>query len=92
MKDKRVSRCCFLRHSLALVGASAVAPLAASACAETSLPPAIVQPSSSLPSAIDLVPLGKTNHKISRLGLGTGSNNGQIQQALGQEGFNSFVR
>lgn len=94
MNDKRVSRRRFLRNSLRLAAASAVTSLAASACAESSLAPAVAQPSSSSPplAAIDLVPLGKTNHKISRLGLGTGSNGGQVQQALGQEGFNRLVR
>src|SRR5262249_35842321 len=38
------------------------------------------------------VPLGrKTKIKIPRLGMGTGSINGQVQRDLGQEGFNKLV-
>jgi 1-deoxyxylulose-5-phosphate synthase len=43
-------------------------------------------------TAADWVPLGrKTNIKIPRLGMGTGSINGTVQQALGQQGFNKLV-
>lgn len=42
-------------------------------------------------TAVDQVTLGKTGIKLSRLGMGTGSNSGQIQFDLGQEGFNSLV-
>jgi aryl-alcohol dehydrogenase-like predicted oxidoreductase len=43
-------------------------------------------------TATDQVPLGKTGIKISRLGMGTGSNSGNVQYALGKEGFNRLVR
>jgi predicted aldo/keto reductase-like oxidoreductase len=43
-------------------------------------------------SAADLVPLGKTGIKMSRLGIGTGSNGGAVQRALGQEGFTRLIR
>src|SRR5678815_1804065 len=43
-------------------------------------------------SAADQVTLGNTGIKLSRLGMGTGSNSGQVQFDLGQEGFNSLVR
>ncbi len=42
-------------------------------------------------TAVDQVPLGKTGIKLSRVGMGTGSNGGQIQHALGQEKFNDLV-
>ena len=42
-------------------------------------------------TATDLVPLGNTGLKISRLAMGTGSNNGHIQAALGREGFTKLV-
>jgi 1-deoxyxylulose-5-phosphate synthase len=43
-------------------------------------------------TASDWVSLGrKTNVKIPRLGFGTGSINGTVQQKLGQEGFNKLV-
>ncbi len=43
-------------------------------------------------TAVDQVTLGKTGIKLSRLGMGTGSNSGNTQYALGQEGFNRLVR
>jgi predicted aldo/keto reductase-like oxidoreductase len=42
-------------------------------------------------TAVDQVALGKTGRKLSRLGMGTGSNSGQIQHELGQDGFNRLV-
>jgi aryl-alcohol dehydrogenase-like predicted oxidoreductase len=42
-------------------------------------------------SASSLVTLGKSNIKVTRLALGTGSFNGAVQQRLGQEGFNRLV-
>jgi predicted aldo/keto reductase-like oxidoreductase len=36
--------------------------------------------------------LGKTGIKMSRLGIGLGSNGGNVQRNLGQEGFNRLVR
>jgi predicted aldo/keto reductase-like oxidoreductase len=46
----------------------------------------------SAPSAVDLVPFGKTGLKICRLGMGTGSMGGAHQRDLGQEGFTRLVR
>ena len=43
-------------------------------------------------TAVDQVALGKTGLKLSRLGLGTGSNSGNVQFALGQENFNTLIR
>jgi aryl-alcohol dehydrogenase-like predicted oxidoreductase len=43
-------------------------------------------------TATDQVTLGKTGIKLSRLGFGTGSNNGQVQTALGKEGFTKLFR
>ncbi len=43
-------------------------------------------------TATDLVPLGKEGPLICRLGLGTGSDGGNVQRALGTEGFNRLVR
>jgi predicted aldo/keto reductase-like oxidoreductase len=43
-------------------------------------------------TASDWVPLGRKNKiKIPRLGMGTGSINGQVQRDLKQEGFNKLV-
>jgi predicted aldo/keto reductase-like oxidoreductase len=43
-------------------------------------------------TAVDQVTLGQTGIKLSRLGMGTGSNSGQAQFDLGREGFNSLVK
>jgi predicted aldo/keto reductase-like oxidoreductase len=42
-------------------------------------------------TAADQVTLGKTGIKLSRLGMGTGSNNGSGQIALGKTEFNSLI-
>ena len=42
-------------------------------------------------TATDLVTLGKSNLKVTRLAFGTGSNNGHVQAALGQQAFNRLV-
>src|SRR5437868_7072110 len=42
-------------------------------------------------TAVDQVTLGNTGVKLSRLGMGTGSNSGQIQRDLGKEGFAGLV-
>ena len=42
-------------------------------------------------TAVDQVTLGNTGIRLSRLGLGTGSNSGNVQRALGQEAFNRLV-
>jgi 1-deoxyxylulose-5-phosphate synthase len=43
-------------------------------------------------AATDWVTLGKSGVKVTRLAFGTGSHNGEVQQALGQEGFTRLVR
>jgi len=43
-------------------------------------------------TALDQVPLGKTGLKVSRLGIGCGTNSGRVQQELGQEGLNRLIR
>src|SRR5215475_7427807 len=43
-------------------------------------------------SATDWVTLGKSNVRVTRLALGTGSVSGQVQRNLGQEGFTRLVR
>ena len=42
-------------------------------------------------TATDIVTLGQTGLKLSRLGMGTGSNGGKVQFDLGQEVFNKLV-
>ena len=43
-------------------------------------------------TAVDQVPLGKTGLKLSRLGIGTGTNSGNVQRRLGHEEFNKLIR
>ena len=43
-------------------------------------------------TAVDQVTLGKTGLKLSRLGFGTGTNSGNVQRDLGQEGFHKLIR
>lgn len=77
-----VSRRDFVRQSAQLAGAAIIG-------AEM-LAPADAAPVTR--TASDWVALGrKTTVKIPRLGMGTGSINGKVQQDLGQEGFNKLV-
>jgi predicted aldo/keto reductase-like oxidoreductase len=62
--------------------------LAAGALATTGTLPAIAAGT----KATDTVTLGKSNIKVTRLAFGTGSHNGAVQRALGQDGFNALVR
>lgn len=43
-------------------------------------------------TAVDQVLLGKTGIKLSRLGIGTGTNSGNVQRALGKEAFVKLVK
>ncbi len=43
-------------------------------------------------TATDLVQLGRSNVKVTRLAFGTGSFSGQVQRSLGQDGFTRLVR
>lgn len=42
-------------------------------------------------TALDKVTLGKSDIRVTRLAFGTGSNNGHIQAALGQQEFNKLI-
>jgi len=44
------------------------------------------------PSATDRVKLGNTKVQPTRLGVGTGSNGGNVQRSLGQEGLTKLIR
>jgi predicted aldo/keto reductase-like oxidoreductase len=54
--------------------------------------PATAMAAATKRTAVDQVTLGKTGIRLSRLGIGTGSNSGNVQFALGQEGFNRLIR
>jgi predicted aldo/keto reductase-like oxidoreductase len=78
MRNSRVTRRGFLAGSAALAAAAAFTPTAVRAAGKR--------------CATDTVVLGKTGIKLSRLGIGLGSNSGNIQRGLGQEAFNKLVR
>lgn len=79
MHHRPLSRREFLLRSTALAGAATLAP-------------ALVRAAATKRTATDIVTLGKTGLKLSRLGIGTGSNSGNVQAALGQDGFNQLVK
>ncbi|HYG33254.1 MAG TPA: aldo/keto reductase, partial [Clostridia bacterium] len=78
MKNNHVSRRHFIQTS-----AVAASALVLGACS-------LVRPHARR-TAVDQVALGKTGLKVSRLGFGTGSNSGNVQRSLGQEGFNRLI-
>jgi len=68
----------FLKTTTAAAGALAfTGPLALAAVRQT---------------ATDWITLGKSNVKVTRLALGTGSMSGMVQRELGQDGFTRLVR
>jgi len=78
--NSNYSRRQFLKHSTLAAGAMALVPeglLRAQAPAKR--------------TAVDEVTLGKTGIKLSRLGMGTGSDSGRKQTALGRDGFTKLV-
>ncbi|HNX34147.1 MAG TPA: aldo/keto reductase [Kiritimatiellia bacterium] len=78
MRTPCITRRDFLAGSAALASAAAYSPAAAYAAGKR--------------SATDIVVLGKTGLKLSRLGIGLGSNSGNVQRGLGQESFNTLIR
>ncbi|HWH71608.1 MAG TPA: aldo/keto reductase [Candidatus Sulfotelmatobacter sp.] len=79
MNTHHVSRRQFIERSAAAAGA-----LLLTSCSG-------LRPSAKR-TAVDQVTLGKTGIKLSRLGFGAGSNSGQVQRDLGQDGFNRLIR
>lgn len=75
-----LSRRDFLGRSAALAGAALVLPA-----------PFAAEVAASKRTHADQVPLGRTGLKCSRLGMGTGSHSGQVQKALGKDGFTRLV-
>ena len=78
----QLSRRDFIRKSAEIVGAAALTP----GLVNAGEPAATVVRQHS-----DMVELGKTGVKISRMGMGTGSINGKIQRDLGQKEFTRLV-
>lgn len=82
MKYNEISRRQFIRQSAGLAAGAALLPPWMPHAAETA----------QKRTAADRVTLGKTGLKLSRLGMGTGTNSGKVQRDLGREGFNRLVR
>ena len=82
MRTRSFSRRQFLKSSVTVTGALLLSrgalTLAGTAAAKR--------------TAVDQMTLGRTGIKLSRLGMGTGTNSGQLQVDLGREGFNSLVK
>lgn len=78
MHRREISRRQFIARAAAAAGGLVASPLVAAVTPRR--------------TAVDLVPLGKTGLKLSRLGIGCGSHGGSIQRALGQEGFTRLIR
>ena len=82
----RVNRRQFFKTSTALAGTVLLSPLAwAEANAATG------GSAKAKRTSTDQVTLGKTGIKLSRLGFGTGSNNGYIQTADGKDAFVNLI-
>jgi predicted aldo/keto reductase-like oxidoreductase len=78
MHRRELSRRQFIAKTAAVTGGLFASPLIAAAIPKR--------------TAVDQVLLGKTGLKLSRLGMGCGSNSGNIQRALGHDGFNRLIR
>lgn len=79
MNRERVTRRDFLKGTTALAGTVLLSSCSTSPFAKRT------------PTAVDQVTLGKTGLKLSRLGIGTGSNGGSIQRSLGADGFDRLI-
>jgi predicted aldo/keto reductase-like oxidoreductase len=84
MKRHGFNRRQFIRTSAALAGTALLSPWALSGVRA-----AVAQAGKR--TAVDQVTLGKTGIKLSRLGFGTGSDNGHAQTALGRDGFTKLI-
>jgi 1-deoxyxylulose-5-phosphate synthase len=82
MKHRALSRRHFIQTSAALAGTALLSPWAI--CNSTA--------AAAKRTAADQVTLGNTGVKLSRLGIGTGVNNGGDQFILGKEAFIKLIR
>lgn len=80
MKLQRLTRRDLLKQLTAVTGAAVVAPFSS-----------IALPGEKR-SATDQITLGTTGIAMSRLGMGTGSRGGRVQEALGEEGLCQLVK
>ena len=80
-----ISRRHFIQTSTALAGTALLSPWALKGA------PAAAAETPAVRTATDQVTLGKTGIKLSRLGFGTGSNNGHVQLADGKAAFVDLI-
>jgi aryl-alcohol dehydrogenase-like predicted oxidoreductase len=90
MKRHRLNRRQFIQNSAVLAGTALLSPWGLSSVRAAAAAPA-AGTAVGKRTAVDQVTLGKTGIKLSRLGFGTGSNNGREQTDLGKEGFNKLI-
>jgi aryl-alcohol dehydrogenase-like predicted oxidoreductase len=84
LKRHGLNRRQFIRTSAALAGTALLSPWAISGVRAAAGP-------AGKRTAVDQVTLGKTGIKLSRLGFGTGSDNGREQAAIGRDGFTKLI-
>ncbi len=89
MNAKHLSRRQFLEQAALAAGGLVLASSRGLGQSPTATGPAV---SAVKRTASDIVPLGNTGLKVSRLGIGLGSSNGTVQADGGQEKFNSFIK
>jgi len=82
MRTRRFSRRQFLQSSVTVTGALMLSPGALTQA----------RADAAKRTAVDQVTLGRTGIRLSRLGMGAGTNSGQVLRELGREGFNSLVK
>ncbi len=85
MTEQSISRRQFLEQTAVAAGAIALAAGSAAGVPTS-------QPTAAVRTATDIVPLGNTGLKCTRLGLGLGSGNGVVQTRMGVDGFNAFIK
>jgi 1-deoxyxylulose-5-phosphate synthase len=78
MSEKEITRRAFVK------GAAAAAGVALASVTS-------IFPAKAKKTATDIVTLGKTGIKLSRLGIGTGTVSGSVQRGLGHEKFNDLI-
>jgi predicted aldo/keto reductase-like oxidoreductase len=94
MSNESLSRREFLERTAMAAGALALASGTVQAATPTTQgAAALAAPATQAlkRTAVDQVTLGATGLKLSRLGIGTGSNNGVVQLAAGQDSFDKLI-
>ena len=90
MNNEHLSRREFLERTAIAAGALAL-PAGAASAAQGALPATPPMAAAVKRTAVDQVTLGGTGLKLSRLGIGTGSDNGAVQLAAGSDNFIKLI-